>query len=135
MGYEKSDSIHAQSNGLKVQSQVINSTVDHIPTIHDKEPDGLFGNDGFRFAGWEVHFNRARLQYQLIIALWDTDKQYVHEPQDIQVVIDKVYGEANDTSDSTFRQLCSDVRRKLESHHIPLTIPQPAGGKLQLSKL
>jgi hypothetical protein len=101
--------------------------------VADK-PDGPFDIDGFRFAGVAVRFGRAALQYRLMLALWDAKMKQLTLPRDIQDVIVEVWGDDNEIEDSTFRQLCSDTRRRLQAANCPLTI-RVMEGKVQLTRV
>lgn len=96
------------------------------------KPNGPFGVDGFRFAGVEVKFGRAVKQYGLVVALWDAQNKRPTEPRAIEDVIAEVWGDENKTEDSTFRQLCTDTRRRFEGANCPLNI-QPLNGKVHLT--
>lgn len=89
---------------------------------HPPRPDGLFGADGFRFGGAEVRFGRAALQYRLVTAIWDVERNGPADPRKVQAVIDEVYGRDSETSDSTFRKLCSDTGARLTKAGCPLVI-------------
>ncbi|HEX4607905.1 MAG TPA: hypothetical protein VH092_06855 [Urbifossiella sp.] len=91
------------------------------------EPDGPFSANEFRFAGAEVRFGRADKQFRLVTALWDARTNRPAAPRPVDDVIGEVWGEENDTEDSTFRQLCSDTRRRLEAANCPLDIRQGNG--------
>ena len=99
------------------------------------ELDGPFEADGFRFRGAEVHFGRAAKQYRLVLALWDNENRCPRPALKAEDVITEVYGEENDTSDATFRQLCQDTRRRLEAARFPLTIDEIRQGKVSLKLL
>ena len=85
-------------------------------------PDGPFDADGFRFDGVEVRFGRAALQYRLIQSLWNEACSAPASPRAIEEVLLELYGDDNETEDSTFRQLCTDTRKKFEANQFPLTI-------------
>jgi hypothetical protein len=99
-------------------------------------PDGPFEIDGFRFRGIEVRFGRAALQQRLALALWDAENQRPSLPRPVEDVMSEVYGQDHATEDNTFRQLCSDTRRRFEAANLSLTlenlqgmlglVPQPA---------
>jgi len=92
--------------------------------VSDREPsgDGPFGTDGFRFQEVEVRFGRAARQRSLVLALWDAAHQRPRDARPIEDVLTDVYGEDHDTADSAFRQLCAELRRRLETSAVPLTI-------------
>jgi hypothetical protein len=98
------------------------------------EPDGPFDSDGFSFSGVEVRFGRATRQYRLVLALWDGKINQPALPRLVNEVITELWGEGNETKDSTFRQLCTDTRRRFQTAHCPLNI-QLRNGKVQLSRL
>jgi hypothetical protein len=100
----------------------------------DDKPNGPFDADGFRFAGVEVRFGRAVKQYRLVMALWDVKKKRPAEPRPIEEVITEVWGDEDETEDSTFRQMCSDTRRRFQAANCLLDIQQ-TNGKVQLSPL
>jgi hypothetical protein len=91
------------------------------------EPDGPFGPDGFRFGGASVRFGRAGKQRSLVLALWDQHAGCRRDFRAAEDVITEVYGEENDTSDSAFRQLCSDTQKRLDIAGVPLTIVNRQG--------
>jgi len=97
-------------------------------------PDGPFDADGFRFDGVEVRFGTAVLQYRLIQSLWNKACSAPALPRPLEEVLVELYGEENETEDSTFRQLCSNARKKLEANHFPLTI-LTVQGKVQLKSV
>jgi hypothetical protein len=68
------------------------------------------------------------------MALWDAEANQPAPPRPVEDVIQDVYGAESDTEDAAFRQLCSDVRRRLQAAHCPLDI-QPVNGKVQLARL
>jgi hypothetical protein len=111
-------------------SGAIKRTESERPPEDDK-PNGPFAPNGFQYAGIKVRFGRASKQYGLVRALWDDQKNAPYEPRPVGDVIDTVWGEENDTEDSTFRQLCSDTRRRLQAANCPLDITQ-VNGTVQL---
>jgi len=98
------------------------------------DTDGPFDADGFRFAGVTVRFGRAPKRYALILALWDRERRTPTDPRAVQDVIDAVYGNENDTNDTTFRQLCSDTRTNLQKTNCPLDI-RLLNGTIQLVRV
>ena len=133
---EQKDASERQAVGIvETQSQSAGHLGAVTDTTETDKPDGPFDRDGFRFRGVDVRFGRAANQYRLMLAFWDTEQGQIRSPQDVNDLIVAVYGEDHDTTDEAFRQLCSDTRRRLESSNIPLTIPKPACGKLQLQVL
>jgi hypothetical protein len=93
----------------------------------DSLPDGPFDPNGFRYGGFEMSFGRAGKQQALVLALWDRKKRRPQPPRPVEDVITAVYGEDNDTEDVTFRQLCSDVQRRLDTGHLPLRVRTGVG--------
>jgi hypothetical protein len=106
----------------KLQTEEASASPVIVETSKSVPPDGLFDIDGFRFSGVEVRFGRAAKQYRLVTTLWDAENKQPTAPKGIESVMEEIYGTGHDTSDATFRQLCSDVRRKLQSNNCPVTI-------------
>lgn len=98
------------------------------------DPDGPFNAGGFRFLGIEVQFRRAALQYRLVLALWDCKQNQMASPRPVDDVMSEVWGENHDTSESAFRQLCSDTRHRFQAANCPLDI-KVMNGKVQLVRL
>jgi hypothetical protein len=120
----------------KSQEVKVNST-SRLPKGERRPPteaDGLFGAGGFRFCGVEVRFGRAAKQYALVAALWSSASNQVGPARKVEDVVSEVYGDDHDTSDPAVRQLCSDVRRRLQTCNCPIDIVL-SNGKLQLSPL
>ena len=46
-------------------------------------------------------------------------------------MLNEVYGDGHDTSDGTFRQLCTDTRSKFDIANCPIKI-ESRGGKVRL---
>jgi DNA-binding response OmpR family regulator len=82
----------------------------------------------------DVRFGGAMKQYRLIKALWNAKTKRPAKPRKVQTVIDAVYGRDNDTSDSAFRQLISDTRKKLQAENCPIDI-ETLMGQVQLKPL
>jgi hypothetical protein len=115
-------SISEQPNGKK------RSEGRTVPS--DRKPDGPFDSDGFRYGGTEVRFGRAALPLQLVLALWDTPNHRPRESRPIGDVQHEVWG-VDDVEDSTYRQLCTDVRGRFEIAGCPLNI-ENLQGKVRL---
>jgi hypothetical protein len=98
------------------------------------QPDGPFEADGFRFFGVEVRFGRAALQRRLVLALWDAENNRPTDPRPIEDVLAEVWGEEHDTTDSAFRQLCTDTRTRFQKENCPLDI-KPLLGTVQLVRV
>ena len=96
-----------------------------------QEPDGPFGTDGFRFRGVEVRFRRAALPRKLVLALWDEKNRRPQDARQVEDVLSQVYGEAHQTEDATFRQLCTDTRGRFQAVNMALDI-ECLQGKVQL---
>lgn len=99
-----------------------------------REPDGPFGINGFRFAGKEVQFGRAALQFGLVKSLWDAKARQIASPRQISEVIEDVWGHDHDTADATFRQMVADTNKKFQIANCPIKI-QAAQGSVQLVAL
>jgi hypothetical protein len=108
-------------------------------TIQEREapadpprPDGPFDPDGFNYSGVPVRFGRAGKQRALVLSLWDGKRRCPRDARKIEDVITDVWGEGNDTSDGTFRQLCHEIRGRFESAGCPLGI-EILQGKVRLA--
>lgn len=91
------------------------------------DADGLFDGTAVRLGGVVVQFGRAALQLRLVQALWDDSENQPSPARELESVLSEVYGENHQTEDSTFRQLCSDTRRRLATANCSFTILHEAG--------
>src|SRR5262249_937178 len=112
----------------EVGTSAVGAPLPAAPTAsNEPEPPGPFRTAGLRYRGTPVRFGRAAKQRSLVLALWDTSKRCPHPARPIEDVLSEVYGEVNETEDSTFRQLCTDTRSRLDCHNCPLTIESLQG--------
>jgi hypothetical protein len=89
--------------------------------------DGPFEPNGFRFRGAELTWGKSRLRKKLTLALWDESARKPRSPRSTQEVIEAVYGDDEETDESTFRGLISDTRGAYQRAQLALNIRNESG--------